>query len=329
MRILIVRLSALGDIIHSSAVLEFIKRERDSVTIDWLVEESFKQILENNPYIYKIHSISLKSLKKNRSLGNIFSLISHAKSIGSLNYDLVIDMQGLIKSSIVSRLISKNIHGYSYSSAKEGVGTLLYRSSSKISYSENKIWRNFKLINDILGLNITESDILNKKPHLFFKDGSISANGKTLFVVGSSMPQKNYPKERFLRVAERLQREISIVWGSEEEREIGEWLSSKSEKISLAPKMNLDQLKHYISTSSLVIGNDTGPTHMAWAMNVPSVTIFGLTPVEQSFQTDINRVVKSKSEVNHYKIDKKDFSIRDIDPKEILQEIEKIERVSL
>ncbi len=127
MRILLVRLTALGDIIHSSAVLEFIKREKPNIQIDWLIEESFKEILENNPYINKLHSINLNSLKKERSLHNIKSLVSQLKYISSYNYDLVIDMQGLIKSAIVSRIISNNVFGFSFKSAKESIATILYR----------------------------------------------------------------------------------------------------------------------------------------------------------------------------------------------------------
>ena len=322
MRILLVRLTALGDIIHSSAVLQFIKRERPDIEIDWLIEESFREILEHNPYISTLHSINLKSLKVDRSWNNIQSLLSQIDSISKKNYDLVIDLQGLIKSAIVSRLISKNTAGFSFNSAKERIASLLYRHHSHISYSENKIWRNFKLINDILNLSISKSDILHKSAHLFFQDTSISANGKILFVVGSSMEQKNYPKEKFLEVAEMLQKDILVVWGSQHEREIGEWLSNRSQYISLAPKMNLDQLKYFISTSSIVIGNDTGPTHIAWAMNIPSIVLFGLTPIEQAFQTPINRVIKSSSKINHRKIDKQDYSIREIEPKQIVDEVD-------
>ena len=135
------------------------------------------------------------------------------------------------------------------------------------------------------------------------------------------MEQKNYPKEKFLKVAEILKKDILAVWGSDNEKKICEWLSSKSQYISVAPKMNLDQLKYFISTSSLVIGNDTGPTHISWAMNIPSITLFGLTPIEQAFQTSINRVIKSSSTVNHNKIDKSDFSIKEIEPQQIVDEV--------
>jgi len=70
-----------------------------------------------------------------------------------------------------------------------------------------------------------------------------------------------------------------------------------------------------------VIGNDTGPTHLAWAMNIPSIIVFGLTPIEQALQTPINFVVKSNSKVNHKKIDKTDLSIQNIEVNEILKYI--------
>jgi len=69
----------------------------------------------------------------------------------------------------------------------------------------------------------------------------------------------------------------------------------------------------------LVIGGDTGPTHMAWALNIPSITIFGNTPqYRNTFITPINRVVKSHTRVNALKLDKSDFSIQEIDPQEVI-----------
>ena len=75
-----------------------------------------------------------------------------------------------------------------------------------------------------------------------------------------------------------------------------------------------------ISKIDLVIGPDTGPTHMAWALDRPSITLFGSTPgYRNAYVTKINRIIESKSQVNPYKIDKNDYSIQDIDPNKILQ----------
>jgi len=78
-------------------------------------------------------------------------------------------------------------------------------------------------------------------------------------------------------------------------------------------------LKSIIAKSDLVIGNDTGPTHMAWGLNIPSITIFGPTPINRVYQTPINRVIKSDSEVDHYNLDKNDFSIGDIKSDDIIK----------
>ena len=76
---------------------------------------------------------------------------------------------------------------------------------------------------------------------------------------------------------------------------------------------------HIIQQSSLLIGNDTGPTHMAWGLNVPSITLFGPTPVNRVYQTPINKVLKSPSKVNHFKLDKNDYSIKEIAVQDIVK----------
>jgi heptosyltransferase-1 len=73
-----------------------------------------------------------------------------------------------------------------------------------------------------------------------------------------------------------------------------------------------------IAKVDLVIGNDTGPTHMAWGLNRPSITLFGPTPISRVYQTPINQVLKSPSIVNPFKLDKNDFSIKDIQVGQVL-----------
>jgi heptosyltransferase-1 len=74
----------------------------------------------------------------------------------------------------------------------------------------------------------------------------------------------------------------------------------------------MNGLKAVIANSDLMIGNDTGPTHMAWGLNRPSITLFGPTPVSRIYQTEINIAIKSPSRVNPLKLNKQDFSIVEI-----------------
>ena len=321
MRVAIVKLSAMGDIIHAMVALEFIKKRVENITIDWIVEESLAPILENNPDIDNIITLNLKELKKSKF--KIFSVIKDVKSKAKQDYDLVIDAQGLIKSAYVAKIFGKNVAGFSKNSIREKLASNFYNIKVEIDYAKNTIDRNAKVIGEPLGVEITKEDILNKKPFLYYKR-NLELNScfnifrkNIVFVIGSTWASRNYPKEHFAQLSNMLKENVMILWGTPEEKRRAEWIEENSIYAKILPKLDLNSLKELIDRADLVIGGDTGPTHMAWALNRKSITIFGPTPVSRVYQTKVNRVVKSKSEVNPYKLNKKDLSIREIEPKVI------------
>ena len=323
-KICIVKLSAMGDIIHAMIALQFIKKEIPTCQIDWIVEDGFKGVLENNPHIDNILPVNLKSIKKNKS--EIFNQLKLLKTYSKNNYDVVIDAQGLLKSAIVSKLVGNRvvgsfIAGFDNDSIRESIASWFYDKKIYIPYEKNAIDRNIKVLSEPLGLKVTKNDILNKEPFLFFDKELIpnnESNCRVLFVVGASKENKIYPKEKFLELAQRLDEKILVVWGNEDEHQTALWLESNSDLIKVAPKGNLDRLKFNIKNSKLVIGADTGPTHMAWGLNIPSITIFGNTPeYRNTYITDINKVIKSDSYVDPLKLNKNDFTIQEIKAVEI------------
>ncbi len=324
MKIAIIKLSAMGDIIHSMVALQFIKKKYPEIEIHWIVEKVFAPILENNPDVDKILTLNLKSIKKRRV--NIFREIKRVREYSKNSYDLIIDAQGLIKSAFVALLLGKNRWGFDKNSIRERVASYFYNKRVNIRYDENTIYRHTTILSKPLNFDITFKDIDNKKPFLFYKNEEkiiynyLSKEKKNIIlVIGSSWKSKNYPKERFLKIADELQENSLIVWGNEEERERALWIEKHSNFAKAMPKLSLNSLKALISKSDIVIGNDTGPTHIAWAMNIPSITIFGPTPISKTYTTNINRTVKSHSFVNPLKLNRNDFSIRDIQEKEILK----------
>ncbi|RLA72072.1 MAG: lipopolysaccharide heptosyltransferase I, partial [Epsilonproteobacteria bacterium] len=189
MRICIVKLSAMGDIIHAMVALQFIKKELPNCTIDWIVEEGFKGILENNPHINKILPINLKSIKSNKS--EIFNQIKILNTYSKNNYDVVIDAQGLIKSAIVSkivggRVINSKIVGFDRDSIREKIATYMYDETVNISYSWNVIDRSVKVISLPLNLKVNVNNILAKKPFLYYNTKDNSIKDYIVFVVGAS-----------------------------------------------------------------------------------------------------------------------------------------------
>ncbi|WP_305863570.1 lipopolysaccharide heptosyltransferase I [Aliarcobacter butzleri] len=322
-RIAIIKLSAMGDIIHAMVALQYIKKQYPNLKIDWFVESAFAGVLENNPDINEIIKLDLKSIKKDKK--EIINQIKLIKKYKTNSYDLVIDAQGLIKSAIVSFFLGKNRVGFSKNSTREKLASFFYTKKVDIAYDKNAIERNVKVLSQALNFEITKDDILNKKPFLFYKNENeviyeyLSKDKKNvLFVIGASWPSKMYSKEKFAKIINNLDENCLITWGNEAEKDIADFIANIS-KAKVLPKLDLNSLKVIMSKVDLVIGNDTGPTHMAWALNIPSITLFGNTPgYRNTYITNTNKIIESKSIVNPFKLDRNDFSIKEIDENEII-----------
>ena len=324
MKIAIVKLSALGDIVHAMVALQFIKASFPAIQIDWIVEERFADVLKNNPDINNILTVNLKALKTNKA--GIFQQIKAIRNYAKINYDLVIDAQGLIKSAVIAKLLGKHLAGFDAASIREKTASWFYDVKVASAFDDNTIDRNALVLSSPLGITITTEQILNKKPFLFFANEDpqiypfLQNNRKNIvLVIGSTWDSRNYPADKFVKIAQALQQNCLVVWGSEKEREKADWMAAQSATLQVMPRLDLNSLKALIAHSDLLIGNDTGPTHLAWGLNKPSITLFGPTPVSRVYQTDINKVVKSASIVNPFKLNKQDYSINEIDENEIIE----------
>lgn len=324
MRIAIVKLSALGDIVHAMVALQFIKAQINDVEIDWIVEERFAQLLQYNPDIDKVLAVNLKALKTDKTA--IFKQFRQVRSYAKNHYDLVIDAQGLVKSALTAKLLAAPTAGFDVHSIRERFASWFYDIKINCPYDANTIDRNACVLSRPLGFEITPAQILSKKPFLFFNEQVcviepyLSQTQKNvLFVTGSTWESRNYPLEKYAEVADALQQNGLLIWGNEREHRQVQAIARQSAYLKVLPRLDLNALKALIAKMDLVIGNDTGPTHMAWALNRPSITLFGPTPVSRVYQTPINKVVKSGSAVNPFKLNKLDFSIRDIATRDVIR----------
>lgn len=324
MKIAIVKLSAMGDIVHTMVALQFIKRAMPDARIDWIVEERFANLMENNFHIDRIYPVNLKALKRDKS--QLLVEIRRIRSYATNEYDIVIDAQGLIKSAIVSRILGPNI-GFDRNSTREKAASLFYKKSYSIPYEENVIYRNVKLILNALEIDFEKKDLSDKKPFLFFIERErhktipylTKSKKNIIYIVGSSWESKVYPKEKFIELVQILGGNPLLVWGDDAEHRSAKFISTRSNAVVL-PQLTLGELKALIGSADLVIGGDSGPTHFAWAMNRPSITLFGPTPGRRNtLEGEYTRVICSSSEVDPLRLNREDFSIGEIDPEEIAQ----------
>ena len=323
MKIAIVKLSALGDIVHAMTTLQFIKKRVPDASIDWIVEERFSDLLKDNPDIDRILTVRLKALKDTPT--QLFSEIGRIKRYAGNDYDIVIDLQGLIKSALLSRMLGPAV-GFDRHSIREGAASFLYRKTYAIPYELNVIYRNIRLVDAALDIETSGREIEEKSPFLYFAAEEASRvsplirKGKAtiLYILGSSWESKVYPREKMAEVVQALGENALLVWGSDAERESAEYLSSVT-AANILPRLGLGELKALVSMADLVIGGDSGPTHFAWALNRPSITLFGPTPAERNVLAgSYSRVLSSTSHVDPLRLNRKDFSISEIEPEEIV-----------
>ncbi len=324
MKIAIVRLSALGDIIVSTVFLAAIKECLPNAQIEWFVDERFGAILEHSPYIDKLHPIALKSALTTLNPLKIFKLF---KSLRAYEYDIIIDMQGLVKSALITQMLKapKKV-GFDYASAREGLSAFFYSQKVSIAYDEPILKRNFTLLSQALNLPKNEiSESLSSRSKVFSYQDSPKINAlnlnqnkpKILFVLETSKINKTYPTERFKELALALENfQICLLWHADEDKAATLYHALKNQcDALLLPKLTLNEVKALLFKMDLIIGGDTGITHLAWALQKPSITLYGNTPMERfKLESPINVSLTGNSNANYYK---KDFSIQNIEPKKI------------
>ena len=308
LKIAIVKLSALGDIVHAAIVLQFIKKHCPNAHITWLVDARFVSLLKDHPLIDELVVLPLKE-----SFKNSYKII---KTLGK--FDKIIDLQGLFKSAVVAKLLGKEIYGFSRESVKEKIAARLYRHKFKIDYNENIIVRNLSLVGYALNFSFDRDEILKKSPCFEICKKFKNESGKKRVLIAAFASEESKIYDKFKDVVRLLEGcEIYLCYGSESEKTRAETIISGT-SAKLLEKLSIKDMIDFIASCDLVIGNDSGLTHLAWAVNRPSITLFGNRPSHRNaYVTDKNLVVDMGKEIDARSIDKNDFCIREIYPETV------------
>jgi len=299
----VIKLSSMGDIIHSLVVLPKLKEK-----VAFFVDSSFKGILEYNPYIQEIISVPLRAAKKERSL-----FFKTYKELKNYKFDEVYDLQGLLKSALVGKIVSKTLIGYK--NPREKIASFFYDKKIK-SRSDVAIKRYMELF----GFEDDEY-LINHPKLLFYREKEfdfLSKNRKNVvFIIGASWECKKTPIEVWIELGRYLKNENIIIPVSSESEE-NEANKIADEINAHVVKLNLNDLKALISSSDMLIGNDTGPSFIAWANNINNIILYGCTYNNKIFE---NRYSKS-IEVQKGKIDKRLNVMDKMDVKKIIGKID-------
>jgi heptosyltransferase-1 len=280
MQILIVKMSSLGDVIHLFPALTDARRAYPALACDWVVETAFADIPAMHPAVRDVFPINLRHWRKlpyqawkNGDLKRFKQLIQQKY------YDVVVDAQGLLKSALVARFARGTKVGFDRKSAREPLASLFYQQPIEISKDQHAIWRLRQLmaaaLNYPLSFNLPDYGIRS-----FTSTTLISSRPSLIFLHGTTWVSKHYPESywfQLVKIACNAGFQVKLPWGNSQEKERAQRLADAHKLATVMPAMNLQTLAAEISTARGVIGVDTGLAHLAAALNVPSVTIYGAT----------------------------------------------------
>ncbi|MEP6565401.1 MAG: lipopolysaccharide heptosyltransferase I [Mesorhizobium sp.] len=277
MKVLIVKTSSMGDVIHTFPAVEDARRNRPDLSLDWCVEEAFAGIVALHPAIGKIHTVAIRRWRKTLFGGSTWRDAAELRrSLRDCRYDLVIDAQGLLKSALVAKQAAAPIAGFDRSSAREPSAILFYDRRYAVPRDLHAIERTRRLFGLALGY---EPDFSTLVPGIQPPPGGVTGiAGKTAFLLhGTSREDKKWPVGDWIETARILvEGNMTPVttWSNASEKAVAEAIAAAVPQAVVVPKSPLAEIAAIIGRSSLVIGADTGLTHLASAFGLPTVAIF-------------------------------------------------------
>ncbi|MER9949309.1 lipopolysaccharide heptosyltransferase I [Mesorhizobium sp. M0047] len=277
MKVLIVKTSSMGDVIHTFPAVEDTSLNRPDVTFDWCVEEAFAGIVAMHPAIDRIHTVAIRRWRKALFDGGTWrEAAALRRTLRDCRYDLVIDAQGLLKSALVARQAGAPIAGFDRSSAREPSATLFYDVAYPVSRNLHAIERTRQLFGLALGYR---PDLSTLDSGIVPPAGTLAGiAGKTAFLLhGTSREDKKWPVQDWIETARLLvERGMTPVttWSNEREMAVAEAIAKAVPSTVVVPKSPLAEIAAIIGRSTLVIGADTGLTHLASAFGLPTVAVF-------------------------------------------------------
>ncbi len=286
MRVLIVKTSSMGDVIHTLPALTDARRARPGIEFDWVVEESFAEIPSWHPAVARVIPVAIRRWRKNL----VESWHSHEwkqfrADLQRYHYDLVIDAQGLLKSAWITRFVKAPAVGLDRHSVREPLASLVYRHKYTVPKTMHAVERTRSLFAQALGYELPKGENgeplkgdYGIDPHRFY--GSTQESPNVVFLHATTRDDKHYPEPYWKRLAQTLTAEgyrVRLPWGAEHERARARRIADGIKGVEVLPRLNLQGVASVLAQASAVVAVDTGLGHLSAALNVPTISLYGPT----------------------------------------------------
>lgn len=282
MRVLIVKVSSLGDIIHTLPAVTDAKRAYPNLVFDWVVEENFTEVPAWHPAVDRVIPVAIRRWRK--SLMKTYltrEFRTFKRALQGTRYDLVIDAQGLIKSGIISRMSRGLTIGLSNRTVREPLAALFYNKAYSVPWTEHAVDRVRQLFSRALQYQY-DTDLISygiDRAKLKTKTENVPGN-TVVFLHGTTRVNKYWPKEKWrdlANLATEYGYDVVLPWGTLEEKKRAEFIGEGNLNVKILGKKSLSELAVVIIKSKGVIAVDTGLGHLAAALSKSTVSLYGPT----------------------------------------------------
>jgi len=280
MRILIVRTSSLGDLVHMLPAISDIVAHVPDAQIDWLVEESFAEIPTWHPGVNEAIVVAHRRWRKSWwSEQSRRERSALRERLASTPYDIVLDMQALLKSAWLVRQTQGKRHGLDWKSAREPLASLFYDVRHRVAFWQPAVIRQRQLAEQTFGYRATGAPDFGLARHQ-----SVQQQAPYVVIMPSaSRDDKLWPVDDWRAVMRRLRSEgfgLRLLAGSPAETERARALIADIPGAEVLPRMGLTEVMQQLAHATIMIGLDSGLTHLSAALGRPTIGIYrASTPV--------------------------------------------------
>ncbi len=284
MKVLIVKTSSMGDVIHTLPALTDAQKAIPNIQFDWVVEQPFAEIPKWHSTVNQVIPIAIRRWRKNLLSAQTWQAWkSYKQQLQATQYDAVIDAQGLLKSAVlVTRLANGTKYGYDKQSAREGLSSCFYDKTFDIPYQQHAVERIRKLFAMALGYDLSTTIGDYGIADRFAKNlaNPTACNPYIVAIHATTREDKHWQEAYWVELLQQLSEQgiaIHLPWGNEKEKARAERLTQVSPLVKVLPKLTLAELALEIAGAKGVVSVDTGLSHLTAALDKPNVILYGAT----------------------------------------------------
>ena len=316
MRILVVRLSALGDIVHTLPAVAALRRRFPDAEIDWLVDARFRELVDLVSVVDNTYTLSRSGVWAWSDIWRTARLLRRRQ------YDITIDAQGLLKSAIAARLSGAGrVIGFDEVDLREPAARWFYTESVRVAGATHVVGKNLALVEPLVGepdswefpIDTRPSDVFTRTRNELGLD---AGNDFVLLHPGTAWPSKCWDPIRYGALAKRLwadhQMKSAVIWGPGDESRAHAVGKASDGTATVTPATGIGDLVAHARAAAVVVAGDTGPLHLAAAVGTPVVGIYGPSDPERNGPWSALDQVVSAGDSCRCRIDRQDRGSRGV-----------------